>query len=357
MQQVGYELEFDWQGREAPGRGSDVSAIGALATQPAPLTTADGFHLPARRASQQPKRLRARSRRRVAALPLALVTAFAALTGAFAYNLLTDGGRQTRAGASPFPDFDRVTDALGLGLEQATLTGQRFTADADVYDALRLGDARSLLRFDGVAARERIERLPWVESASITRIFPGRIDVRIIERTAFALWQTGDRHVLVDRSGRELSPVDPRDHASLPRIAGAGAPAEAASLFALIARYPLIAGRLERADRIDGRRWTLHLAGNVVLVLPADREALALDQVTQGSNIAQLVATGGRIIDLRSQGRIAVRRSEGRSGSIQHGAQSTAFGQGESRPAVTSAEAGAAGSAAAEPRPLPAGLD
>lgn len=282
--------------------------------------SADGFHLPTgrlatRRAAPRTGLWRRLTNRHPAnrgwrtALPLALITAFAALTGAFAYNVLTDGGLKSRGGPSLLPDLDTITTALGFGLEQATLTGQRYTSDSDVFDALQLGRAHSLLRFDAVAARERVERLPWVASVSITRVFPGRVDVHITERTPFALWQQGDRHILVDRGGRELSAADPRDYASLPRLTGAGAPGEAAALLDLVGRYPLVASRLVSAERVDGRRWTLHLSGRVALELPADREALALDHVAQGNNIARLVAAGGRIIDLRSPGRIAVRQA------------------------------------------------
>lgn len=347
MRQVGYESGLDWQAPQAPGRGPDASTSrahggpvrnldaarnldttglprAAAAIPDRPLS-ADGFHLPSA-AGRGRGRMATRGAGRSAArphgwhpsrwlaartLPLLLLTAFAGLSGGLLYNMLTDGGRQSRVEqrfAGLLPDLDSITDALGLGLDQTTLSGQHFTADSDVFDALQLGKARSLLRFDSVAARERIERLPWVESASITRIFPGRVAVDITERAPFALWQSAGRHVLVDRGGRELSAADPRDYAALPRIAGEGAPAEAAQLLALVARYPLVASRLDVAERVDGRRWRLRLKGDVVLELPAEREAPALDQVTQGGNIARLIAAGGRIIDLRSPGRIAVRR-------------------------------------------------
>ncbi len=238
---------------------------------------------------------------------LALVVACTGLCGGLAFNVLSDGGRAARGPL--LPDLDRIAIALGLGLDEVTLTGQRYTSDSEIFDALDLANARSFLRFDQAAARERIERLPWVASADIKRVFPNRVEVRISERTPFALWRTADRHVLVDRTGRQLSAAEPSDHAGLPRIAGDGAPAEAAALMDLLQRYPLVATRLARAERVDGRRWTLHLAGDVVLHLPADREALALDAVAGGANLARLVAAGGRVIDLRSAGRIAVRRT------------------------------------------------
>ena len=47
----------------------------------------------------------------------------------------------------------------------------------------------------------RIERLPWVERASIERIVPDRLEVRITERAPFAVWRLGDRNC-ADRQDR-----------------------------------------------------------------------------------------------------------------------------------------------------------
>ena len=40
-----------------------------------------------------------------------------------------------------------------------------------------------MLSFDSRAAQDRIERLPWVERASIERVLPDRLEVRVSERS------------------------------------------------------------------------------------------------------------------------------------------------------------------------------
>ena len=70
----------------------------------------------------------------------------------------------------------------------------------------------------------------------------------------------------------------------LPLISGEGAAAEAEGLLALVARYPGIARRLEEAERVAERRWTLKLSRAVTLVLPADREAAVLEEITKGGS-------------------------------------------------------------------------
>ena len=148
---------------------------------------------------------RGRARRHMAAssdMPL-----FATLSGALAFSLLTDGGRQTRNVASLLPSKDQVFSWLGLRIDQVALKGQRFTSDGDVFDAIDLPNVGSLLSLDSSGMRNRIEELPWVGSAVVSRVYPGTIDVHITERKPTALWRKGGQDYLIDDSGRTLSVV------------------------------------------------------------------------------------------------------------------------------------------------------
>ena len=132
------------------------------------------------------------------------------------------------------------------------------------------------MTFDGAAARARIEALPWIETASISRVYPGSLDIRVTERKAAALWMKGERANLIDAGGRVLSGVKPGTPVNLPRVAGKGRPQQAKALLDLVMRYPSIWERFELAERVGERRWTLHLKDRVTIHLAADREAVAL---------------------------------------------------------------------------------
>jgi cell division protein FtsQ len=229
---------------------------------------------------------------------LALAAAIA-LAG-FAFLILGDADRRLAALAQ----IEHTAERAGLGLQQVTLTGHRFTADSDIFDAIDLGHARTLLSFDARAAQARIERLPWIERASIERIVPDSIEVRVEERAPFAVWRSGDRHWLVDRTGRLLQPVPADAMPALPRVAGAGGASTAAALLGLLAVHPSIARRVELAERVGDRRWTLRLTGGTTVHLPADGEAAAL------ARLARLIEAGlesAISIDLRVATRVLVR--------------------------------------------------
>jgi cell division protein FtsQ len=235
------------------------------------------------------------------------LTLFMGLSGALAFSLLTDGGKHTRTVATLLPDMGEILYWTGLRIEQVGLTGQRFTADSDVFGALDLPNAGSLATFDATAARARIEDLPWVQTASISRIYPGSLDVRITERRPMAVWANDGRDYLVDSSGRVLSALKAGTNVRLPRLAGAGAPEQAQALLELIVRYPRIAERFEMAERVGGRRWTLHLKDAVVLQLGADREAAALSALSAPDDLGKFLTARNVVIDLRVAGKVILR--------------------------------------------------
>jgi cell division protein FtsQ len=251
-------------------------------------------------------RRRPASRQATVGRRLAL-TLFMALSGALVFSILTDGGRQTRAVATFLPETDAVLSWMGMRVEQVALSGQRFTSDADVFEAIDIPSTGSLVTFDAAQARERIEKLPWVSTAAISRIFPGALDVRITERQPSALWIDNGREYLVDDSGRVLSALKKGTNVKLPRLSGAGAPAQAQALLDLIVRFPRIAERFEMAERVGERRWTLHLKSGVVVHLGADREAVALAALSSPDELGKLIDTPNTIVDLRTRGRITVR--------------------------------------------------
>jgi cell division protein FtsQ len=252
----------------------------------------------------RPRPLRRRHKFKLLGQTLALL-----LVSAAAFFVLAGGQRSVGRSTVVVAELERWLELAGFGLQQASVTGYRFTPDGDIFDAIDLRRARTMLTFDSRAAQERIERLPWVDKASIERVLPDRLEVRITERTPFAVWSLGDRNLLIDRSGRELGPALQGSMPALPRIAGEGAPEAAAALFALLAAHPDIKRRVVVAERVGNRRWTLRLAGGGSIALPADGASEALARAT-----ALGAAHPARVseIDLRVAGRTLVREAGGR---------------------------------------------
>jgi cell division protein FtsQ len=212
--------------------------------------------------------------------------------GAAAFVLI--GNPELRAAA--LGQIEHALELAGLGLQQVTIGGYRYTSDSDIYAALDLDGARTLLSFDPRAAKARIEQLPWVEKATIERIAPDTVDIVISERAPYAVWREGERHWLIDRRGRKLQPAPADVLPRLPRVSGDGAGGEVVALTALLADYPAIARKIEVAERVAARRWTLHMAGGTRVDLPAEGETAALDRLAR---LYELGLGGAKRIDLR----------------------------------------------------------
>jgi cell division protein FtsQ len=240
-----------------------------------------------------------RNRRRAALI--------AAVAGAVALIALMDAGRFASEARALLQESDRIADFAGFGLHQVSISGHRFTPDAAIFDALDLANVRSLLHFDSAAVRERIERLPWVETASISRIIPGQVSVQIVERTPFAVWQRAGREMLIDATGRVL-PAAGASHEGLPRVAGEGALTEAAEILALVGGYLELSKRLEVAERVGERRWTLRLTGGPDVHLPAGGVREAVARLMAAHSRGRLLDPQFAAIDMRSDETITVRR-------------------------------------------------
>lgn len=234
----------------------------------------------------------------------------AALAGIIAFAIITGGGRETRRGQSVKEMADDLAISLGFGIAQVEISGNKFTTDIAINDTLDLANVRSLLRLDSAAVRQRIERLPWIEKASVARVFPDQIRINVTERKPFARWQRGERLYIVDRTGRVLTAIQSGISDDLPLVAGEGAAEAAAPLLALLDRQPGLAGRVLSAERIDGRRWSLHLADGPVVLLPSDGEAQALDRLVKDGVLKRVAAMSATLIDLRLADRVIIGRGE-----------------------------------------------
>jgi cell division protein FtsQ len=225
--------------------------------------------------------------------------------GVLAVAVFAGLARQVDSPAPALAEIERLIELAGLGLSQVSVSGHRYTPDADVFDAVGLAAAPTMLSFDTRHARRRIESLPWVERASVERVVPDRIEVRIIERTPYAVWRLGSSEFLIDKVGRALGTA-PKGAATqqLPRVAGEGAATEARRLFELLAGEPVLARQVALAERVGGRRWTLHLTAGGRILLPAEGEAEALLRALQ---IARAQGRWDGEIDLRVAHRPLVR--------------------------------------------------
>jgi cell division protein FtsQ len=164
----------------------------------------------------------------------------------------------------------------GLAVRDVLVEGRRRTPPEALRDRLDLDIGMPLLAVDAAAAKDRLETLAWVERASVARMLPNTVQVRLLERQPLALWQRDGRFEVIDRAGAVIEGAvndRPQEYAHLRVLVGDDAPQSAAALFALLSTEPALSARVVAATRVGGRRWNVHLDNQIEVLLPG-RNAL-----------------------------------------------------------------------------------
>ena len=203
-----------------------------------------------------------------------------------------------------------ATAWAGFAIENVRITGQSETSEVDVLDRLAIGPFPSLLTLDIEAARERIEALPWVKHVTLKKLFPDTVEIAIVEREPYALWQHGGDVSLIDDGGKVIADRFSERYATLPRVVGRGAAEKATAYTALIAEFPAIARRARAGVLVSERRWTVVLDNGIQLVLPADDPEGALATIVALDRDHSVLSREIAALDLRLPGRMIVRLTD-----------------------------------------------
>jgi cell division protein FtsQ len=214
-----------------------------------------------------------------------------------------------------FDDIVRMADAetntlliaAGFGINQVNVSGQHFASDNDIYDALDLTNVKTFAAFDSEAVLKRIERIPWIDKAQLTRVYPGTLDIVVHERTPAIVWTRGNENYLVDATGRVLGPTPAASNWPLPRVAGEGAKNSAIAMLAALRRYPEIESQYAYGERVAERRWRIVLKNGTILDLDADRETEGLEEIMSAPAVVPALKGTPMIVDVRTPGRITMR--------------------------------------------------
>jgi cell division protein FtsQ len=200
-----------------------------------------------------------------------------------------------------------VTASAGFGIENVKITGQSETSEVDVLAALDIGQYPSLLTLDLEDARLRIETLPWVKQATLKKLFPDTVEIAVVERDPYALWQHDGTISLVDEAGKVITDRIDERYAWLPRVVGTGAAEKATAYSALIDAFPTIARQARAGILVSEERWTVVLENGIELMLPAENPEAALATIASLDRDHSVLSREISAIDLRQPGHVVFR--------------------------------------------------
>lgn len=195
---------------------------------------------------------------------------------------------------------------VGLAADDIRLSGLDHHDPSIVLDAIGVKPGSSLLGFDAAAARNTLEGIDWIAAASVQRIFPNQLEIALVERQPFAVWQHNNNYSVIDRAGAPMGGFNIAEMKQLPFVTGVGANTAIAELVKDLEATPAISLKLFAAARIGQRRWTLYLDNGVKISLPERNVPAALAKAAELELAQGLFTKGIREIDLRLQGQFGV---------------------------------------------------
>jgi len=240
-------------------------------------------------------------RRRLRSAALLVGAAGIVLGGLYGIQALGDGSNlRERVGD--------IAASLGLRVDRVVVEGRSKTPEVMLRAALGIRPGEPILSYSLAEARQRLESIKWVETATVERRLPGTIIVRLVERRPYAVWQTEGKFLLVDRDGAVVGDSDVSAfYGQLPLVVGPGAPAAAAALMELLAARPELQKRLVAAVRVGERRWNLRMSNGADVMLPEGAEASALARLAELQASQSLLDRPLAVVDLRLPDRLVVR--------------------------------------------------
>jgi cell division protein FtsQ len=217
------------------------------------------------------------------------------------------GGHVSAAGKSAALQANKVLALAGFSIEDVTVTGRAHADPQQLLAALGIKRGDPIFGFDTEDARQRVEHVDWVKSATVTRLLPDAIRVDVVERKPFAVWQRGGELSVVDADGQPITDENVQSYANLPFIVGFGGAREAHDILALMAEaQPQLLARVRAFVRVGERRWNLRLENGVDVKLPEVGVEKALSDVMALDQTYKIFSRDIESVDLRLPDRVTV---------------------------------------------------
>jgi cell division protein FtsQ len=260
-------------------------------------------------ASERP---RAKNPRRTRHIKLAFAVAgVAILAGAAGGGAwFVKSGRADAAFAAVGARLAEAGARIGFRIETVAVEGRDHESRDALLGALGVKRGAPILAVDLGAARTRIEALPWVRTAEVERLLPGRLFIRLQERHPLAFWQREGRLELIADDGTVIPDAHLADYGALVVLVGEDAPKLGAPFLALLATEPLLMPHVAAAVRVGGRRWNVRLDSGIDVDLPEEDPEGAWHRLAALERSDSLLDRQILAVDLRLPDRLVVRLPE-----------------------------------------------
>jgi cell division protein FtsQ len=195
-----------------------------------------------------------------------------------------------------------VAGYFGYAAQDIRISGLDWHDASAVLAAIGIAPGAPLVGFEPAEARRALEDLDWVERARVHRLFPNQLEISVVERQPFAVWQRDGRFHVIDEAGVTLTGLAAADVPGLPVVTGAGAETAVAHLVNHLEAHPGLSSLVKAGARVGARRWNLYFAGSVKVLLPEHGLEKALAVLSDLHDRHRILDRNVSAIDLRVAG-------------------------------------------------------
>lgn len=178
------------------------------------------------------------------------------------------GGHVTDPNSALYNIKGKVAAKFGYAAQDISIAGLRKHKPASVLSVINVRPNDSLIGFDPRQARSRLENVDWIKSAKVRRLNPNRLEIDIVERHPFAIWQRDGEFYVIDKNGLAFTSIDARDAKGLLVVTGEGAHKKVFDLVNHMEAHKGLKSKVVAAGRIGERRWNLYLRSGTTVKLP-----------------------------------------------------------------------------------------
>jgi cell division protein FtsQ len=223
---------------------------------------------------------------------------------------IVKGGHSEEVSRALSDARNALANSAGFRITAVAINGRRQLTQDEVLAIGGVTGRSSLLFLDAAAVRDRLKANSWIADATVHKFYPGQLQIDIVERKAFALWQQDGRLAVIADDGALLEPYVSRRFLTLPLVVGKGAESRARDFLALLARYPQVRAVTKAAVFVGERRWNLRTKDGLDIRLPENDIGNALAALSQLDQEDHLFSRDIVAIDMRLPDRLTVQLSD-----------------------------------------------
>jgi cell division protein FtsQ len=203
-----------------------------------------------------------------------------------------------------------LANSAGFRITSVAINGRKQLTQDEVLAFGGVNGRSSLLFLDADAVRGKLKANPWIADATVLKFYPGQLQIDIVERSAFALWQQNGRLAVIADDGAVLQPYVSRRFITLPLVVGKGAETRARDFLALLDRHPQVRSATKAVTFVGERRWNLRLKDGLDIRLPENDVGNALATLSALDKEDRLFSRDIVAVDMRLPDRLTVQLSD-----------------------------------------------